>query len=131
MEIRNLSGEVLLTVDAPHLRDANLRDANLRDASLRGANLIGVSLWNATGNMREVKSAHFDTWGIAWTMSPDGVATLQIGCQSARLSKWIESDPGWIDRLDGGATEWWAKYRDVVLALVQASPAVPYGKAQS
>ena len=129
----NLSAADLFdaTLRGAHLFAANLYGADLYDANLRWTNLSGATLWGTIGNMSEIKSAHFDTWALAWTMSPDGEATLQIGCQSAPLSKWIESDPDWIDGLDEGATEWWAKYRDIVLTLVQASPAVPYGKAQS
>lgn len=96
--------------------------ANLYEANLRGADLSGVA-----GNMREVKSAQFDKWPITWTCSADGVTTLQIGCQKHPLDMWIKSDPRWIAALDLNATEWWAKYRDVVLALVAASPAVPHG----
>ena len=123
------------------LRGANLRWADLRGADLQGANLQGadlqeavlqgVNLCGATGNMREVKSAQFDTWPITWTRSPDGVTTLQIGCQRHDLELWRKSDPRWIAAMNEDATGWWAQYRDVVLALVDASPAVPWGNKEN
>lgn len=64
-------------------------------------------------------------------MTPEGQTVLQIGCQRHPLEMWEKSDPRWIKKLDRGATEWWAQYRDVVLALVKASPAVPYGKKEA
>jgi hypothetical protein len=125
----NLWGAYLV---GAYLRDANLGGAylggaDLRGADLRGANLWGANLMGASGNLREVKSAQFDTWPITWTCAPDGVTTLQIGCQRHPLDLWIKSDPRWIAAMDDSATEWWGKYRDVVLALVQASPATPWG----
>lgn len=52
VEIKNLFGDVIKTVDAESLRDANLRcadlrGADLRDADLRGADLSDANLWNA------------------------------------------------------------------------------------
>lgn len=119
------------------LARANLAGANLADAYLAGANLAranlarayleGANLAGATGNMRQVKSAHFDLWPIAWTTAPDGVVTVQIGCQRHPLDLWRTGPPEWIAKMDRHATDWWARYRAVVLALVESSPAVPYG----
>jgi hypothetical protein len=81
--------------------------------------------------MREVKSARFETWPLAWTMTPEGETILQIGCKRYPLNMWEKSDPRWIAALDFYATEWWAKYRDAVLGLVKASPAVSYGKPKT
>jgi len=47
MEIMDINGVVLLSVDAPTLIQANLRDANLRGANLYGANLCGADLYEA------------------------------------------------------------------------------------
>ena len=93
------------------------------DASMADANMDGT-----IGNMREIKSAQFDQWPLTWTTTPEGEVTLQIGYQRHNLSLWEKSDPRWINAMDLKAAEWWAKYRDVVLALVKASPAAPYGK---
>ena len=111
-----------------NLANAYLSHAYLADADLTGANLADAYLADTTGNMREIKSAQFDTWPIAWTQSLDGQTTLQIGCERHDVELWRRSDPRWIDAMDQRATKWWAKYRDVVLALVDASPAVPYGQ---
>ena len=114
-----------------YLGGAYLGGANLFGANLGYADLFGADLGGATGNMREVKSAQIDTWPITWTTAPDGVVTLQIGCLAHPLAIWEKSDPRWIAAMDPNATEWWAKYRDTVLGLVNASPATPYGKATS
>ena len=111
-----------------NLTRADLADANLAGANLARANLTRANLAGACGNMREVKSAQFDKWPITWTCGPDGVVTLQIGCQRHPLDMWVKSDPLWISAMDGAAADWWGRYRDVVLALVQASPATPWGK---
>ena len=123
----NLAGAYL--ADA-NLADANLADANLARAYLARAYLADANLNGVRGNMREVKSAQFDKWAITWIRAPDGETTLQIGCQRHPLAVWGKSDPHWIAALDTGATEWWAQYRNIVLALVKASPAVPYGVPQ-
>jgi hypothetical protein len=111
-----------------NLAYADLAYVNLSGADLSGADLSGVNLTAARGNMREVKSAQFDCWGLTWTTAPDGVVTLQIGCQRHPLEMWRKGDPRWIAAMDPYATEWWGRYGAIVLALVDASPATPWGK---
>jgi uncharacterized protein YjbI with pentapeptide repeats len=106
----NLSGVYLSDAD---LRGAYLRDANLSDADLRGADLR----W-AIGNMREIKSAQFDQWTVAWSSD-----VLAIGCQQHAIEKWRTADPRWIDAMDSKAKYWWARYNALVLQLIDASPA--------
>ena len=113
----NLYGANLRGAD---LSDANLRGADLSDASFRGADLYGV-----VGNMREIKSAQFDIYSCAWSCTPDGITLLSIGCQSHDLEKWRLADPQWIAAMADNATDWWASYGAILLALVDASPAVP------
>ena len=113
----NLYGANLRGAD---LSDANLRGADLSDASFRGADLNGV-----VGNMREIKSAQFDIYSCAWSCTPDGITLLSIGCQSHDLEKWRLADPQWIAAMADNATDWWASYGAILLALVDASPAVP------
>jgi hypothetical protein len=110
------------------LSSADLRYADLRYADLRYADLRYADLRYATGNMREIKSAQFDTWPITWTCAPDGITTLQIGCQCHPLETWKSATPEWINRMSLNATEWWAKYGRIVIELVEASPAVPWGQ---
>ena len=124
-----------------NLSYANLRDANLRDADLYGANLSYANLRDAdlsyanlrhadlnyaslpcTGNMREIKTMRFDTWPIGYTKD-----TLQIGCQRHPIEKWQtwRDDPKWVASLDHGAPEWAEKYLDLVLHIIERSPAAP------
>jgi hypothetical protein len=117
-------------LECASLNGASLNGASLAGASLGGASLDGAWLEGTIGNMREVKTAQFDTWAVTWTTAPDGTVTLQIGCQKHPLDLWIKSDPRWIAALGWRATEWWAQYCDPVLALVQASPAKPWGEPQ-
>ena len=116
----NLAGADMAGAD---MAGAIMTRVNLTDAKMAGVNMCGT-----IGNMREIKSAQFDKWPITWTTAPDGEVTLQIGCQQHSLPLWEKSDPRWIEAMDDCAAEWWAKYRDVVLALVKSSPATPYGK---
>ena len=118
----NLRGANLRSANlyGANLRDANLSGADLSDASFRGADLYGV-----VGNMREIKSAQFDTYSCAWSCTPDGITLLSIGCQSHDLEKWRLADPQWIAAMADNATDWWASYGAILLALVDASPAVP------
>jgi hypothetical protein len=129
----NLADADLTSADlrGVNLRGVNLTSAYLRDADLTSADLRGANLDATAGNMREIKSAQFDTWPITWTTAPNGTVRLQIGCQSHDLALWEKSDPRWIDAMDAKASDWWAKYRDVVLALVKASPASPWTEKEA
>ena len=104
-----------------NLSGANLRGTNLSGANLRGTNLSKVDLRYTTGNMKEVKSAQFDKWVCVWYNDPAQGTILNIGCQSHKLELWVKSNPRWIDTLDREAVEWWAKYRDVLLKLIEIS----------
>ena len=108
------------------MRDADLREADLRGANLRGADLSNINLNGTIGNMLQIKSAQFDTWPITWTRDQSGVTTLQIGCQKHDAEEWRSATPDWIDEMDEDATDWWNRYRDIVLALVDASPAAKH-----
>jgi uncharacterized protein YjbI with pentapeptide repeats len=110
-----------------NLAGANLARANLAGAYLARANLADADLAGARGNMLEIKTAQFDTWAPSWTTAPDGVVTLQIGCQRHPLEMWRRADPRWIAAMDSDATYWWARYGTIVLSLVDASPATPWG----
>ena len=103
--------------------------ADLTDANLARANLAGACLWGTSGNMVEVRSMQVDLWAVTWTTSFDGEVIVQIGCQRHPLRLWEKSDPRWIAAMDGRATEWWAKWREPLLAIVKANPAVPFGQA--
>ena len=111
------------------LARADLAGANLTRADLARANLADACLWGTSGNMVEVRSMQVDLWAVTWTTSFDGEVIVQIGCQRHPLRLWEKSDPRWIAAMDGRATEWWAKWREPLLAIVKANPAVPFGQA--
>ena len=111
------------------LRGADLREAILRDALLRGADLSrailrGADFNGCAGNMSEVKSMHIDTWPVTYTAD-----TLQIGCQRHPISRWREwrNDLKWIRAMDSSAEAWAERHLDLVLAMIDASPATPTG----
>ena len=116
----NLSGADLRGADlsGADLRYANLSYANLRGANLSGANLRGADLRDAIGNTREIKSAQFDQWAVAWSAD-----VLAIGCQQHAIEKWRNADLRWIAAMDPGASDWWSRYGALVLQLIDASPA--------
>jgi uncharacterized protein YjbI with pentapeptide repeats len=117
----NLSGANLRDAN---LRGANLRGANLRDAYLRGANLSGAnlrenSLWNTTGNSREIKSVQTDGWTVTYTATH-----MQIGCQRHTLKEWWAFGDDEIKRMDSSAASWWKVWRPILRKIIKASPAV-------
>ncbi len=116
----NLRGANLRYADlsSADLSSADLRYANLRYADLRGAELRGANLSGAIGNMREIKSAQFDQWTVAWSSD-----VLAIGCQQHAITKWRNADPRWIAAMDSSATDWWSRYGELILQLIDVSPA--------
>ena len=104
-----------------NLRWANLSGANLRGADLSGAYLSGANLL-ASGNRSQVKTMQINTWDIGYTHD-----TLQIGCQRHPIEKWRKwNTPAgrkWIEQMDVAAISWADKHLDLVLAIIDASPA--------
>jgi hypothetical protein len=92
--------------------------ADLTRADLTGVKLTGVKLTGAIGNMREIKSAHFDRYAVTWTAD-----VLAIGCQQHPIEWWRAAYPEWIDDMAHDATDWWSQYGALVLSLIDASPA--------
>jgi uncharacterized protein YjbI with pentapeptide repeats len=107
-----------LTAVCADLRNADLRSADLRSADLRGSDIRGVNLRGAIGNMEQIKSAQFSKWEVVWTAD-----VLAIGCQQHSIERWRSADSRWIAVMDNNATEWWERYRDLVFALIDTSPA--------
>lgn len=127
----DLLGAVLRGTD---LRDTDLTGARLADVDLTyavmdRADLRGANLRGAIGNMREIKSAHFDLWPVTWVTDPDKWAIVQIGCERHPLELWEKADPRWLAKMETRAIRWADKYLALVCQLVRASPAVPYGRA--
>jgi uncharacterized protein YjbI with pentapeptide repeats len=100
------------------LRDVDLSDADLSEANLSGTDLRGTNLSGAMGNMKEIKSAQFDRWQIVWSAD-----ILAIGCQQHPIKMWRNADPRWIAAMDDSATNWWARYGNLVMQLIDLSPA--------
>jgi uncharacterized protein YjbI with pentapeptide repeats len=115
-----LSGAYLrgANLSRAYLSGANLSGAYLIGADLSGAYLSGAYLSGAIGNKREIKSAQFDRWAVTWSAD-----VLAIGCQQHAIEKWRNADPRWIAAMDSGATDWWSRYGELVLQLIDASPA--------
>lgn len=139
----NLSGANLLNADLSNanllnanLSNTNLRNANLSNANLSNANLSNTSLSNASlryanlsnanlsntnlhwciGDMREIKSAQFDTYMITWSKD-----TLAIGCQQHPIKEWWQFDDATITKMDGDMLLWWKKWKLVLQQIVEMS----------
>ena len=108
------------------MRSADLRGANLGSADLRGANLSEANLSDADlsdadlcwciGNMREIKSAQFDTYDVTWTKD-----ALAIGYQQHLIKEWWLFDDATITNMDGDMMLWWKKWKLVLQQIVEMS----------
>ena len=103
-----------------NLRRADLSGANLSGANLRGADLSGANLRGASGNMREVKAIQCEKWVVTYSAN-----TMWIGCQTHLLTDWWAFDDRTINAMDVGALKWWRKWKPILQAIVEASPAAP------
>ena len=109
-----------------NLHRADLHGANLHEADLHGANLHGADLSESDllcqGDMLFIRTMQFDTWQIGYTHD-----TLQIGCQTHPIEKWRKwSTPAgrkWVAHMDTQAEAWANKYLDLVLQIIDTSPA--------
>ena len=119
----NLSGADLRYADLSeanlsyaNLRAADLSYANLRYTNLRGANLRAADLSGCIGNMREIKSAQFDTYDVTWTKD-----ALAIGYQQHLIKEWWQFDDTTITKMDGDMLLWWKKWKLVLQQIVEMS----------
>jgi hypothetical protein len=110
-----------------NLRGADLSGANLRGADLSGANLRGADLL-CLGNMAEIRTMQIEKWMVGYTATE-----LQIGCQRHAIEKWAkwDTDAGrkWVSSMDTAAPEWANRNLALVLALIEANPAIKGGEA--
>lgn len=111
-------------------KGTNLTNANLKAANFFGANMTGVYLGDADiedtiGNMREIKSALFDTFPITWITEPDGTYMVQFGCQKRPGDKWKNTSES-INRVHPEGYEWFKKYKELMIEMVESSPAIPH-----
>jgi hypothetical protein len=104
---------------------ADLSGADLFGADLRGADLSGADLL-CQGNMRELRTMQIDRWAIGYTAD-----TLQIGCQRHAIEKWRKwTTPAgreWVAMMDNHALAWADHNLALVLAIIDANPAIPTG----
>ena len=129
----NLRGANLFGADLSdtNLSDTNLSGADLRGADLFGANLSGADLFGAnlsganllcSGDMIFVKTLQIEKWKIAYTSN-----VIQIGCQIHTIEKWAkwETEVGkkWISKMDKEALDWAEIHLNIVLKLIELSPA--------
>ena len=119
----DLSGANLRSVElrGANLRAADLSSADLRYADLSGANLSGANLGSVDlrwciGNMREIKSAQFDTYDVTWTKD-----ALAIGCQQHPIKEWWQFDDTIITNMDRDALLWWKKWKLVLQQIIEMS----------
>ena len=113
------TNEVILEIESlcnANLSNAGLRYANLRAADLRGANLRAADLRWCIGNMREIKSAQFDTYDVTWTKD-----ALAIGYQQHLIKEWWQFDDATITKMDGDMLLWWKKWKLVLQQIVEMS----------
>jgi hypothetical protein len=126
----NLSNADLSRADLSrtNLSNADLSGACLIGAYLIGANLSGARLIGATGNMREIKSAHVEKFPVVWCSTPTMETLVQIGCRKHPLEWWETADQARIEGIHGGGWEPWQRLGPIIISLIKASPATPYGE---
>ena len=96
--------------------------ANLSGADLSYANLNGANLRGCCGNLVNVKSVWLDTYQVAYTAD-----VMQIGCQRHEIAKWWAFSDKEIARMDSKALEWWARFKPLLMQIIELSPAEPTG----
>ena len=90
-------------------------------ADLRSADLRSADLRYAVGEMRFIKSLQCEKYLITYTYN-----FLNIGCQSHLIEDWKNFDDDKIKDMDGGALEWWAKWKPIIMQIIEMSPAEQY-----
>ena len=104
------------------LSSADLSSADLRSANLSSADLRSADLRYAIGEMRSLRSFQIEKYMVSYTDS-----ILNIGCQSYEIEEWKNFDYEKIKSMDGGALEWWDKWKTIIFKIIEMSPAEPTG----
>ena len=107
MEIKNIHGEVIYTVDSD----------TLVGADLTGANLTGVNLINTWGNFEHELNPVFFT-GLQWGVQIYG-DRMRIGCQDHPIANWVRFSDSDIIKMDGNALTFWKQYKDFLLLMCE------------
>jgi hypothetical protein len=66
IEIKRKDGEVIKTIDADSLREANLRGADLREADMRGADMQGADIRGADMQGADMRGADMRGADMRW-----------------------------------------------------------------
>jgi hypothetical protein len=66
--------------------------------------------------MKQLRTMRLDTYQIGFTKD-----TLQIGCQRHKIEKWERFSDEEINKMDAGALEWWAKWKEFVFKAIELS----------
>jgi uncharacterized protein YjbI with pentapeptide repeats len=86
MEIKNIYGHVIKTIEGDNLLGADLTGADLRGADLTGADLLGADLTGADLREADLTGARIAMY-CKWSHSIiDG--KIQIGCEIKSIEDW-------------------------------------------
>jgi len=97
---------------------ANLRSADLSYADLRYADLSSADLRYAVGNTTQIKSLQCEKYNIVYTHN-----MLYIGCKSYLIEEWENFTDSKISKMDTGALEWWKVWKQIIMNIIEISPA--------
>jgi len=125
IEIKNENGDVIYTVDADTLSEANLSEANLRGADLRGANLREANLREADLSGADLREANLSAKQhisqihggrhIIVAINDD----VRIGCKRKSLAEWLETFEA-VGKDSGYSTAQIAEYKIYLKAIAAA-----------
>ncbi|MCU0548064.1 MAG: pentapeptide repeat-containing protein [Leptolyngbya sp. Prado105] len=120
----NLSSADLSFAD---LSSTNLNYADLSSTNLNCADLSSANLHYAIGNMREVKSMHFELVSVVWYCDAEGEIMVCVGGQRNRLQEWkmLNRDSNVVPDGDPGR---WKYLTPILWHLIEAYPPVPWKK---
>ena len=121
-----LTGAVLFECDVPDahsgmaarfaLEKATQSGADLSGADLSGANLSRADLSRAKIDGEEIKKLPVQIGGLAWdVLITEGF--MRIGCQRHTHEAWAEFGPDEIRDMAGNATEFWGKWKSILLSF--------------
>ena len=71
--------------------------------------------------MREIKSIQCEKWPVTYTATH-----MQIGCQLHTLAEWWVFTDAQIVAMSPSALRFWCKWKPILQAIIEASPAEPY-----
>jgi len=106
---------------------ANLSESNFHNAVLTNSYITESNLENCKGNMKEIKSASFEKWALVWIRTADDIDILQVGCQKNTGTRWKKTNTKLLQRIHPDAGDWFEKYENIMIALLDSSPAIPHG----